>query len=300
MPTFRSLISLILITGVALFPIPASAAEQSPPPIIVAANTAAKTGEALGLNASGPHFVYIMFKELQADLEKHIGKPINLHGKDSMFGVGCSAGIKMAASTAPDNPTFGFACCPLAKDEIEKYKLDVTPLAMEPIMIITHKSNPIKSLTTKQIRGMFSGKIKNWREVGGEDKKIVVVTRLHCGKRPGHWKTILPKKDDFTKDRINVKGAEPMVRTVSDFGNSIGHVGSGWKIQSTDKIKIIKVNGYEPNPKNLKAKKYPFFRIQSIFTSGPPSSAVKSTIDFMKNSKEYREVAAKYKMLPIE
>lgn len=124
MPTVYSLISLILISGAMLLPIPASAAE---------------TGKIPGLNASGPHFVYIMFKELQADLEKHIGKPINLHGKDSMFGVGCSSGVKMAASTKPGNPTFGFACCPLAKGEIEKNSMIITPLAQEPKMRIYWK-----------------------------------------------------------------------------------------------------------------------------------------------------------------
>ncbi|GMT41832.1 MAG: phosphate-binding protein [bacterium] len=270
-----------------------------PAPTAVTAKES-KLPDEIPLHGAGAHFAWIMFNELQGDLEKSIGRPVKLYGKDSMYGVGCKAGIKMAKRNSADMETFGFTCCPLSPDELKKNGLTMYPLVWEPIMIVTHKSNPINSLTLKQVRGIFSGKIMNWKEVGGSDKNIVLVTRLHCGKRPGHWKTIFPGKSDFREDRINVKGAEPMINTVSDFTNSIGHVGSGWQIKSTDKIKIIKIDGYEPNPENIKAKKYPFFRMQSIITKGKASDSVKSVINFMKKSKEFKRVAKKYRMLPIE
>ncbi len=289
---------LCLWIGVLLLPLQALASDPSqtrPETRLV------KVGvEGQPVVGSGAHFVWILFKDLQADLERHIGRPIKLYGEDSMYGVGCNAGIKMARRNSPEMETFGFVCCPLSTEEAEKEGLTVYPLALEPIYIIVHESNPIDSLTLEQVRAIFSGRIRNWREVGGPDRSIVVVTRLHCKQRPGHWKTILPTADDFRKDRINVKGAKPMVRTVSDFSNAIGHVGSGWQIKPDDRIKIIRVNGYEPTAENLKAGNYPFYRLQSIVTYGPVSRDVAKIIEFMKKSEEFNRVARKYNMLRVD
>ncbi len=252
------------------------------------------------ISGSGSHFTWILFNELQADLEKHIGRPIKLHGKDSMYGVGCKAGIKIAKKNSIEMETFGFSCCPLSDEEVAKNGLDTHPIAWEPIYIIINSSNPIKNLSVEQVRGVFSGEIKNWKEVGGPDKNIVVVTRNHCGKRPGHWKKILPNKKAFREDRMKVKGAEPMVRTVSDFSNSIGHVGSGWQAKPTDKIKVIKVGGINPTPENLAAKKYPFYRLLSVITHGKLSPSIQGILDFMQNSNEFERVAKKYNMLKIQ
>jgi len=249
----------------------------------------------------GSHFAWTIISELKTDIEKRIGRPVTLYGEDyAMYGVGCNAGIKIARSNSPGMETFGFVCCPLSEEEVNKNQLTVHPLAWEPIYIIVHESNPIESLTLDQVRGIFKGEILNWREVGGPDKSILVITRNHCKDRPGHWKTIIPNVKDFREDRMNVGSAELMVRSMSDFSNAIGHVGSGWSFTSADKIKIIKVNGFEPNPANLKSKKYPFFRLLSIITHGPVSAAIRDVVDFMKESEEFKRVAEQYNMLPVE
>jgi len=130
--------------------------------------------------------------------------------------------------------------------------LYVHPLAYEPILILLNKANPIKNLSTEQVRDIFQGKIRNWSEVGGEDKVIVVVTRLHCKGRPGHWKRILPEAKLFREDRLNVKAADDMVRKVSDFSGAIGHTGATWIFESKDQIKPINIDGYAPTAKNSK------------------------------------------------
>ena len=144
------------------------------------------------LMGAGAHFAWIVFDALKHDLERVTGKETVLFGQYSMLGVGCNAGIKAAKQNKPGHETFGFLCCPLSQEEIDKEGLIVYPLAKEPILILTHDDNPVSNLTSQQARDIFSGKIISWKEVGGPNKPIVVVTRLHCKKRPGHWKTILP------------------------------------------------------------------------------------------------------------
>lgn len=247
----------------------------------------------------GAHFSWVIFHELQPGLEKLLARNIELYGKDSALGLGCNAGIKNARQNAPDHETFGFVCCELTEKEIKEKKLQVHPLAHEPVLILVNQSNPIEDLSIEQVRDIFRGTIRNWSEVGGEDRPIVVVTRLHCKGRPGHWKRILPQAKMFRKDRLNVKAADDMVRKVSDFSGAIGHTGSTWRFESTDRVKPIKINGYAPTAKNLKAGTYPFYRTLSALTIKSASSDVMTLIQEVQHGRAFRQIARKYELLPL-
>ncbi len=251
------------------------------------------------VTGAGAHFSWIIFKSLQPDLEKLTGRKIQLFGKDSMLGQGCNAGIKNASLNGPDKETFGFICCPLTKEEITKEKLIVYPLAMEPIMILVNTTNPISNLSTQQVRDIFAGKINNWKEVGGKDQPIAVVTRLHCKSRPGHWKTILPDAKSFRKLRFDVESADEMVKRVSDFETAIGHTGSTWEFESGNKVKHLTVDGLEPTAENLKNGKYPFYRPLSAITDLHPSKDVLKIIHEVQHGKGFAKVAEKFNLLPL-
>ena len=190
--------------------------------------TAQATSDNREITGAGAHFSWTIMNDLQRQLEETTGRKIKLFGRESAMGAGCNAGIKLAQSSTPENETFGLVCCPLSKQEIQDKKLRVFPLALEPIMILAHKTNPVDNLSSKQVRAIFRGEITNWKQVGGDDRGIVVVTRLHCKKRPGHWKTILPDAKSFSQKRINVKSAADMVKRINDFKGGFGHTGSAW------------------------------------------------------------------------
>jgi phosphate transport system substrate-binding protein len=251
------------------------------------------------ITGAGAHFSWVVFKEQQQALENHIHRPLKLFGKEQMLGAGCNAGIKMAQSSRPGHETFGLVCCPLSQQEIREKALRIFPIAKEPLLILVHKNNPVKNLSLKQVRNIFSGKVRNWKEVGGDDRKIVVVMRPHCKNRPGHWKTILPSLGDFRKDRINVRSARDMVSYVGDFDNAIGHTGSAWDFGKQSSVKSITVSGYAPTAENIKSGKYPFYRVLSAVTNKTPSQDVISLIDFARKSEQFREIAEKYELLPL-
>ena len=249
---------------------------------------------------AGAHFAWVVFDVLKKELEERSNRKIILSGRNSALGVGCRAGIKMARQNQPGRETFGFVCCSLSKEEIRREGLIVYPLAKEPIMILVNKTNKVDDLTADQVRGIFAGRITNWREVGGDNRPIVVITRLHCKDRPGHWKRILPTKDRFRTERLNVKSAAEMIHRVNDFPGALGHTGSTWKFQKHDRVKIIRVNGYRPTAVNLRNGHYPFWRQLSAVTNRSPGKAVLAILDSVKNGVSFRKVTALYQLVPLD
>ncbi len=255
--------------------------------------------KSVAITGAGAHFSWIIFNELKPELEALTGRQLTLFGKNSMLGQGCNAGIKNAKLNGPGYESFGFVCCPLSKQEVEKKKIRVYPLALEPLLILVNKTNPVSNLSLQQVRAIFSGEITNWSEVGGDDRAIVVVTRLHCKKRPGHWKTILPDASDFREKRLNVKSADDMVQRVTDFNGAIGHTGATWIFESKDKVKVVTVNGVKPTAAALENKSYPFYRHLSAVTDKNPSPDVLTIIDEVQTGPSFRQVAKRFELLPL-
>jgi len=254
----------------------------------------------IAITGAGAHFAWVIFDSLKDELEQSTGIKLQLFGKNSNLGMGCNAGIKLAKQSTHTHQTFGFTCCPLSQEELDKENLKIYPLAEEPIMILVNKNNPLTNLSTEQVRSIFSGKITNWKDVGGWDKPIVVVTRLHCKKRPGHWKTILPSADHFVKKRLNVSSAKEMVKLVTDFDTSFGHIGSTWLFDKNSNVKAITINNVAATAENLKNETYPFHRRLSAITNLTPSKETLMTIRQVQHGKSFNEVAKRFNLLPIK
>jgi ABC-type phosphate transport system substrate-binding protein len=139
----------------------------------------------------------------------------------------------------------------------------------------------------------------NWKDVGGDDSPIIVVTRLHCKSRPGHWKTILKDAKEFTDKRLNVQSAADMVTRMNDFKSAIGHTGSAWKFKKTDNLKSVKINGYAPSAINIKNGHYPFYRNLSAVTSETASEDVSRLMGLTQSLLINSDVAREYSLLPF-
>jgi ABC-type phosphate transport system substrate-binding protein len=251
------------------------------------------------VTGAGEHFTWMLLDEIRPQLERDFGIKLNLIGRESMLGHGCTHGIKKARENRPGNQTFGFVCCPLSKEEVEKEGLTVHAVALEPLIILVNKTNPVTDLPIDKVRAIFRGEIRNWKEVGGEDRPIVVVLRPHCPQRPGHWKTIVPTVEEFRKDRIEVKAEAEIVQGVSDFAEGIGNIGSTWKFEERHRVKVVTVGGVAPTAANLKSGAYPFYQEQSIVTHGAVSPALAGMIREVQGGPDFREVLRKYELLPL-
>jgi ABC-type phosphate transport system substrate-binding protein len=251
------------------------------------------------ITGAGAHFSWVIFDALKPALEKRAGRQLKLFGQESMLGAGCNAGIKSARMDQSRRESFGFVCCPLSDEEVEKKNLRVFPLALEPILILTHRDNPVSNISSQQARDIFSGKILNWQELGGKNENLVVVTRLHCKKRPGHWKTILPDAKMFRQQRLNVKSAADMVNRVSDFPSAIGHTGSAWAFDPDSKVKALSIDNHAPTAANLEKGLYPFYRQLSAVTSKEASPELVALMSYAQELLAKDPISRQYQLLPL-
>jgi phosphate transport system substrate-binding protein len=250
------------------------------------------------ITGAGEHFSWVILDELKPALERKYHRRIQLFGKESMLGAGCSKGIKKAKENAPGHETFGFICCPLTEEEIRKEGLTVHPLALEAMLILVNKSNPVEDIPIEKVRAIYRGEITNWKEVGGEDRPIVLVMRPHCPDRLGHWKTIVPSLDQLRKDRLDVHSEAEEVQRVSDFVEGIGNIGATFIFSPDQKVKVIRVGGLAPTAGNLKSGKYPFTQELSIVTHGKISSELAGIIKEVQTGQAFKEVGKKYELVP--
>lgn len=260
---------------------------------------AADTARPTVVTGAGEHFTWMLLDEIRPDLERKFGIELNLIGRESMLGHGCNHGIKKARENRADKPTFGFVCCPLSKEEVEREGLTVHAVALEPLIILVNTTNPVDDIPVEKVRAIFRGEIRNWKEVGGEDRPIVVVLRPHCPQRPGHWKTIVPTVAEFRKDRIEVKAESEVVQGVSDFAEGIGNIGSTWRFEEHHRVKVVTVGGVAPTAANLKTGAYPFYQEQSMLTHGAVSPALAGMIREVQGGPDFHEVLQKYELLPL-
>jgi phosphate transport system substrate-binding protein len=256
------------------------------------------TPEARTITGTGEHFSWVILDEIKPELERRYNRTIKLFGKEAMLGAGCGAGIKKARENRPGHETFGFVCCPLSADEVRKEGLTVHPLAQEALLILVNKSNPITDIPIEKVRAIFRGEVKNWKEVGGDDRPIVVVLRPHCPDRPGHWKSIVPTLAEFRRDRLDVKSEAEVVQRVSDFAEGIGNIGATWIFSPDEKVKVITVSGLAPTAENLRAHRYPFTQELSIVTHGEISSDLAGIIKEVQTGQAFKEVGKKYELVP--
>lgn len=183
------------------------------------------------------------------------------------------------------------------KPEEKKEKLSSTVIGYDAITVFVHKSNPIKGLTKEQLKGIFTGKIKNWKEVGGKNAPIAPNTEILDGKRATiemfqeHVLDGAPhakfKQIDLPRDQIV---------EVSKDDNGICSVSLGlYATLPADikaKVKPIQVNNIAPEDKNVRSGAYLISRPLNLVTKGIPKGEVKDFINFML-SPEGQAIVAK-------
>lgn len=207
-------------------------------------------------------------------------------------GGGSSVGIKSAIQGIVD---IGTSSRELTEDEAKQLSSkgwQEIKIAEDGIAVIVHKSNPVSNLTIYQIRDIFSGKIKNWKEVGGKDAKIVVVTREEgSGTRGAFEEIVMGKSAKITDSAIVQPSTGAVKTTVSQDENAIGYISIG-VLDST--VKGVKVEGIEPTEKNVKLGKYKIKRPFLFLVSKNPTKVTKAFVDFVLSDEGQAIVAKNY------
>jgi phosphate transport system substrate-binding protein len=179
------------------------------------------------------------------------------------------------------------------KKAVEKGVLPVAHrVGMDGIVLVVHPSNPIKELKAEQVRSIYQGKIKNWKELGGADVAIVAISRdTSSGTYEGFHEMVM-KKQDMAPGIEQVSANPQMHARVSSTAGAIGYVGMGFV---DAKVKGLKFDGVEPKRETVLNGTYPLSRPLFFFTNGypQPGSTVLSFVSFYLTEKGQELVEAK-------
>lgn len=142
-------------------------------------------------------------------------------------------------------------------------------VAFDALPVIVHPSNKVKGLTIEQVRDIYTGKVTNWKEVGGHDQKIVVISRDTNSGTFETFKELVLGKDAKIIESAEYTGSNGGVRQrVQMTKGAIGYTGLGFLDRS---VKALEVNGVVPSVETVRAKSYPIARELFMFTNGEPT-----------------------------
>lgn len=211
--------------------------------------------------------------------EKHPDVTINVQGG------GSSAGVKAAANGAAE---IGAASRKLKESE-KDLGLNVITIARDGIAIAVHPSNTVSDISLEEIKKVYTGQITNWKELGGKDAAIEVVTREEGSGTRGAFEDLVMGDKKITDDAL-VQPSNGAVRTtVANSENAIGFISLGYL---NDEVKGLKIEGVEPSTDSILKGDYSLFRPFNYLTNGKPEGIVKAYIDFVL-SEEGQEIVAK-------
>lgn len=149
-------------------------------------------------------------------------------------------------------------------------------LCHDMMAVIVNKSNPVESLTKKQVAGIFTGAIKDWSEVGGTPGPISIYTRNTSSGTYKDWQALAMGGKDYATSSQKMAGNEQIAQETGNNRNGIGYVGLAYI--SAKGIKVVPVDGKAPVYENVKS--YPYARPCFLYTNGEPTGTVKEFIDF--------------------
>ena len=201
--------------------------------------------------------------------------------------VGSSSGIK---NTIDGTSNLGMSSRDL-KDE-EEQSLDETQIAIDGIAVITNIENKVNDLTMNQVKDIFTGKITNWKEVGGEDAQIVVVSREEgSGTRDGFQELVGFESKELSKDAQICDGSGAVKSTIEGNKNAIGYISFGYV---KDDIKSVKIDGVEANDDNVVNGTYAISRPFLVVNKKDNlSEEAKSFVDFILSEEGQNIIAEK-------
>lgn len=166
----------------------------------------------------------------------------------------------------------------VSEDEIAKYGLKTFPVAIDGVAIIVHPQNQVKALTSQQVVDIYGGKIKNWKEVGGDDLPIHLYTRDESsGTREVFWEKAL-KKGTIAESANVVVSQGAMKLAVSQDIGGIGYTAVGF-LDNT--VLAVDYDGIKPSIHTVTDGSYKIARKLYMNTKGEPNPISKAFISYI-------------------
>lgn len=216
----------------------------------------------------------------------------------SLSGTGSGDGIKSLIDGTCD---IANSSREIKKEEIELanskgIKIKEITIAYDMIVPIVHPSNKINNLSIQQLKAIYDGSITNWKEVGGDNEKIVVISRDSSSGTFEVWESKVMNKTEVRADALLQASNGAVLTAVANNKNAIGYIGFGY-LNNT--IKMLWVNNIEPTIENGKSAVYPLSRKLYIYVNESKiSKPTQKYVDFLL-SIEGQQIVKEAGFIPI-
>lgn len=198
-------------------------------------------------------------KEAEVYMKKNAGSSIMVTGGGS--GVGVSALLSGTTDIAQSSRSLKLDEKMKLNDAGKAFK--ETIIAYDALAVIVNPANKVTKLTREQLEGIFTGKITNWKQVGGDDMKIVVYSRETSSGTYEFFKEHVLNKKNYASSALLMPATGAIVQSVCQTKGAIGYVGLAYIEKSVKTLEVSYDKGktyVAPNVANAKSKKYPITR----------------------------------------
>ncbi len=169
-------------------------------------------------------------------------------------------------------------------------------IAYDCIVPVVHPDNPLSDISMAQLKSIYMGEIKNWKEVGGPDKEIVVVSRDTSSGTYEVWEEKVMKKERVYAGALLQASNGAVAQTVSKNKNAIGYLGIGYVDKS---VKALTVSGIPGNEETALSGKFPVSRALFMFTRGWPTGEILNFINYVLNPQKGQKFVHEAGFVPL-
>ena len=173
---------------------------------------------------------------------------------------------------------------------IDAKQLEDFPVAVVGIVPIANKGVGVKNLSPKQLSDIFTGKITNWRQVGGKNQSIIVINRSRgSGTRSTFEDLILKGKDAVNSQEQDSNGT--VKKIVNSTPGTISYI--SFPYANDQNIQKISINHVQPENKNIPTNKWPLWSYEHMYTKGKPNKATAAFIKYVLSKKVQKDLVPK-------
>ncbi|GAE86096.1 PstS family phosphate ABC transporter substrate-binding protein [Bacteroides reticulotermitis] len=230
---------------------------------------------------------------------------INLHPEARVTVTGGGTGVGISAIM--DNTTdIAMASRPIKFSEKMKMKaagenVNEVIVAYDALAVVVHPSNPVRKLTREQLEAIFRGKITNWQQVGGDDRKIVVYSRETSSGTYEFFKESVLKNKNYMPGSLSMPATGAIIQSVSQTKGAIGYVGLAYVSPRIKTLSVSYDNSHYATPtvENASNKTYPIVRPLYYYYNVKNKKQVTPLIEFIL-SPQGQEIIKKSGYIPVK
>ena len=157
-------------------------------------------------------------------------------------------------------------------------------VALDGLAVAVHPDNPVKRLTLPQLADLFTGKIRNWRELGGADKAVVLLSReVNSGTHVYFKEHVLGAHQEFAPEALLLSSSQAIADEVATNSGAVGYYGMGYANPKNAIVAVTKTVAdpyVVPSEDTVKSGAYPIARPLFLYSRGEPQGLVKAFLDF--------------------